>query len=183
MAYLLYSLEIGTVPIYLGDHEHLRALLPHHRSAIFVHDFQGNISKLVGFLNDLATNETAYEEYRIWRPSFKTNEHLMSKTMLQKSLQCRICEWAVGEFLVTQSNTSSHLACQEEPSDRRVVRGPSKELFLMQNGTLNHIPDIETFLAMDFKFDKILPLSENEGRKYKRGPPVSSVTNQSIAVE
>eukprot|EP01034_Spumella_vulgaris_P032079 gene32079-39625_t len=63
------ALMAGTVPVYLGDAIHLKALLPHPKAAIFVADYP-NITALVDHLKYLAGNETAYEEHRSWRLNF-----------------------------------------------------------------------------------------------------------------
>ena len=103
------ALLSGTVPVYLGDAAGLRKLLPHPKAAIFVADYGDNIPALVSYLNYLVSNETAYEEHRAWRRTFSYSENIKDKPILQKSWECRVCEWAV-------SNT--HLRHQRPPSKR-----------------------------------------------------------------
>lgn len=88
------ALIAGTVPVYLGDVEHLRSLLPHPKAAIFVSDFAG-IPELAKYLAHLTTNETAYEEHREWRQTFQQASHVKSKPLLATSWECRVCQWAV----------------------------------------------------------------------------------------
>jgi hypothetical protein len=60
------ALMAGTVPVYLGDATHLKALLPHPKAAIFVADYKGDYKALANYLNYLSNNESAYEEHRAW---------------------------------------------------------------------------------------------------------------------
>ena len=61
---------LGTVPIYLGDAPQFKSLLPHPKAAIFIADYNDNMTALVEYLKYLTTNETAYEEHRNWRHTF-----------------------------------------------------------------------------------------------------------------
>lgn len=85
----------GTVPVYLGDADHLRSLLPDPKAAIFVADFNNDFGKLAQYLNYLTTNETAYEEHRAWRHTYSEVANKINKPLLQHSWFCRICQWAV----------------------------------------------------------------------------------------
>jgi hypothetical protein len=83
----------GTVPVYLGDADHLKYLLPEPAAAIFVADF-ANISALVDYLTFLSHNETAYERHRAWRSRFSYEKNVANKPILKTSWFCRICQWA-----------------------------------------------------------------------------------------
>jgi hypothetical protein len=85
---------IGIVPVYLGDADHLKSLLPHPKAAIFVADFP-DIPALATYLSYLMTNETAYEEHREWRKSFNPTAHRRGKALLETRWTCRVCQWAV----------------------------------------------------------------------------------------
>jgi hypothetical protein len=90
-----YPIPIGTVPVYLGDAEHLRSLLPHPKAAIFVADYAGDFAKLAAYLTYLTTNETAYEEHRAWRDTFDYDANIAHKPLLKNSWFCRVCQWVV----------------------------------------------------------------------------------------
>lgn len=92
----LYTPISGTVPVYLGDAEHLRSLLPHPKAAIFVHDFGGDYVKLADYLTFLSTNETAYEVHRAWRKTFDYQANIARKPLLKDSWFCRVCQWVVA---------------------------------------------------------------------------------------
>jgi hypothetical protein len=107
------ALVAGSVPVYLGDHENLRALLPDPKAAIFVADYHGNITALAEYLLYLTVNETAYEEHRVWRQSFRIKEYHDSKDLLRYDWECRICLWAANAI-----NQISHppLVCNHSTS-------------------------------------------------------------------
>eukprot|EP01039_Chlorochromonas_danica_P006314 gene6314-6963_t len=90
------ALQSGTVPIYLGDPNQLKALLPHPKAAIFVADYPDRAS-LVQYLQLLVENETAYEEHRAWRKDFSYSTNLIGKPLLEKNWYCRVCQWAARE--------------------------------------------------------------------------------------
>jgi len=87
------ALIAGVVPVFLGDSEHLRSLLPDPAAAIFVSDYEADFERLSRYLIDLTTNESAYEIHRNWRSTFNYTNHLMQSPLLASSWQCRICEW------------------------------------------------------------------------------------------
>jgi hypothetical protein len=89
------ALESGTVPVYLGDSVHLKALLPHPKAAIFVDDYGDNYTALADYLKYLSSNETAYEEHRAWRKTFTYETNIAHKPLMQQSWYCRVCQWAV----------------------------------------------------------------------------------------
>ena len=66
------------MPVYWGDADHLRALLPDPKAAIFVSDYKGNMQKLADYLTYLSTNETAYEVHRNWRKSFNSLKYAIT---------------------------------------------------------------------------------------------------------
>jgi len=102
------AMMAGTVPVYLGDVEHLKSLLPHPKAAIFISDYP-NIRSLVAYLAYLTTNQTAYEEHRNWRYNFTVEKNLENKPLLQTSPYCRICQWAVKQKQTkTEVSSDSH---------------------------------------------------------------------------
>jgi len=110
------ALISGTVPVYLGDAAHLKRLLPHPKAAIFIADYNGNMEALADYLKYLSRNETAYEEHRAWRKTFSYEENIRNKPLLQKSWECRVCEWAAENVHLRQKrprracNTTTHPA-------------------------------------------------------------------------
>jgi hypothetical protein len=117
----------GTVPIYLGDAEHLRALLPHPKAAIFIADYNGDYKKLANYLNYLSNNETAYEEHREWRKDFTYEKNIKNKILLQDSWYCNVCKWgAKNSNLQTNKNKilrkcSSHLINQKNYNNSNLI--------------------------------------------------------------
>jgi hypothetical protein len=99
----------GTVPIYLGDNQLVKSLMPDPKAAIFYSDFQ-NEQGLVDYIQYLLDNETAYESHRTWRNTFKFEEYLMNRPLLKDSWYCRICQWAVKHSHKTYKRTK---ACQK----------------------------------------------------------------------
>lgn len=81
--------------MYWGDADHLRALLPDPKAAIFVSDYKGNMQKLADYLTYLSTNETAYEVHRNWRKSFNSLKNRMENPLLREIWECRVCNWAL----------------------------------------------------------------------------------------
>jgi hypothetical protein len=91
------ALVAGSVPVFLGDSKHLKALIPHPKAVIFVDDFH-SITELSNYLKYLLSNETAYEEHREWRKHFSYEKNVAGKKWLEKSWQCQICEWAAKQY-------------------------------------------------------------------------------------
>ena len=85
---------VGTVPVYLGDAAHLKALLPHPKAAIFIADYNGNYTQLAEYLTYLSNNETAYESHREWRRNFTYESNIKDKPLLQTTWYCNVCRWA-----------------------------------------------------------------------------------------
>ena len=94
---------LGTVPVYWGDHSHLKSLLPHPKAAIFAADFKEDYQKLANYLSYLSLNETAYEEHRAWRKEFNSTAHIKNHYILRNTWYCRTCEWAINK-MVTINN-------------------------------------------------------------------------------
>ena len=88
----------GTVPVYWGDHTHLKTLIPHPKSVIFVSDFKGDYAKLANYLTYLSQNETAYEEHRNWRKNFSSIRNTESNDLLRNSWYCNVCNWAIHQM-------------------------------------------------------------------------------------
>ena len=104
------------MPAYLGDSSFCRTLLPFPKAVIYLDDFDNDINSLVKLLDHLATNESAYEEYRSsWRwvrsndastlfnsnptKSFAHLSHALHASkhvseLITKSWLCKICERA-----------------------------------------------------------------------------------------
>jgi hypothetical protein len=55
----------------------------------------------VKYLHYLTGNETAYEEHRRWRKGFHYSTYMKGKPLLQKSWQCRVCDWAADQFYLS----------------------------------------------------------------------------------
>ena len=97
---IMDALIAGVVPVYLGDTETCRKLLPHPKAAIFLDDFNG-VSKLADYLLYLTRNATAYDEHRAWRNGFDANNQ---SNLFSMSWPCAVCHWA----LKTQRIKESH---------------------------------------------------------------------------
>jgi hypothetical protein len=80
--------------IHIGDDQHLKALLPHPKAAIFLSDYNKNYTKLAEHLNYLSHNETAYMEYRVWRKTFSFEKNSKNNALLKNSWYCNVCKWA-----------------------------------------------------------------------------------------
>ncbi len=107
MIFLTLSLFLGSVPVYLGDAEHLKTVLPHPKAAIFVADYD-NLTLLTDYLKYLSTNATAYEEHHEWRKEFQYDKNIEGKPLMMRSWQCRVCDWAARQYwLAQQDNLSS----------------------------------------------------------------------------
>lgn len=88
--------SVGTVPIYLGDSTHLKTLIPHPKSVIFLADFN-DTSSLVQYLKYLVSNESAYEEHRSWYHTFDYQRNIAKSPLMAKSWYCRVCEWGLAQ--------------------------------------------------------------------------------------
>ena len=84
--------------MYWGDSTHLRALIPHPKSVIFVSDFEGDQVKLANYLKYLSLNETAYEEHRNWRKHFNSTRNTEGNDLLRNSWYCNTCAWAINKM-------------------------------------------------------------------------------------
>ena len=84
--------------MYWGDSTHLRALIPHPKSVIFVSDFEGDQVKLANYLKYLSLNETAYEEHRNWRKHFNSTRNTEGNNLLRNSWYCNTCAWAISKM-------------------------------------------------------------------------------------
>ncbi len=176
----------GTVPVYLGDAEHLRSLLPHPKAAIFVSDF-ANISSLVAYLQHLAQNESAYEEHRAWRFNYSVAANIVNRPLLSDSWFCRVCKWAVNQT-AAQTSRASRPSCElnatvEVPLkaesvrvpvnlEGKAVRGSSRQEYLVRGGALHAIPDLQTFTALKLDLEHIVVLDDGDMHKYVYGEPL-----------
>ncbi len=171
----------GIVPVYLGDHSHLKKLLPDPKAAIYVGDFNNNYTALVEYLTYLTKNETAYEEHRSWRYRLNIKKHLQEHPLLSKSWFCRVCQWAASEAPHHHKRTR-HCHGDDVKEMRSIVftgelegkavRGNSRQIFLVREGTLHPIPDMDTFLALKLDLTHVVHLSDTELNMLKRGDPL-----------
>ncbi len=180
----------GTVPVYLGDAAHLKSLLPHPKAAIFVADFP-NITALVSYLKYLTTNETAYEEHRSWRYNHTVENNIRGRPLLSDSWFCRVCKWVVNQTLADPHiDRSARPSCVvnvtvEAPAlpavsvkvsaelEGKAVRGSSRQVYLVKNGVLHAIPDLDTFHSIKgLDLARITVLDDNDLRKYVYGEPL-----------
>jgi hypothetical protein len=159
------ALIAGTVPVYLGDHETLRALLPDPKAAIFVADFQGNMSALAEYLNYLTINETAYEEHRAWRNTFHIDDYHNSKDLLRYDWECRICHWAATAVNqinhpppVCNSPVTSKLNLSEY--EGKAIKGGRRVIYFVVKGQLRPIPDFDTFLSLNLDLKNVVVVSD-----------------------
>jgi hypothetical protein len=174
------ALIAGTVPVYLGDAEHLKTLLPHPKAAIFVADFHGDYAKLVEYLLYLTRNETAYEEHRAWRHTFSYVANVANKPLLKDSWFCRVCQWAVAansnsSNLQNKSeesrrthicpNATAHVFPVKAPADwegKAVRAAGQRQVYLVKDGILRGVPDMDTFGALGLQLERIMVVSDKE---------------------
>lgn len=168
----------GTVPVYLGDAAHLKSLIPDPKAVIFLSDFNNNYTSVAEYLIYLSHNESAYEEHRAWRKDFDYHRNIRGKALMEKSWECRICEWAVEIAPQHHKRTRN---CERNHENRihqfegLAVRGSSRQVFLIQNSTRRAVPDLDTFFAMKLDLSKIIVLSDNELNSIPQGsslPPI-----------
>ena len=171
----------GIVPVYLGDHIHLKSLLPDPKAAIYIGDYNGNYTALASYLNYLTTNETAYEEHRAWRKGFDEIKHCQKKEILSRSWFCRVCQWANKEAPIHHKRTRHcHTGDSKEMRsivftgelEGKAVRGDTREIFLIKDNILRPIPDMDTFTKLNLELEKIVHLTEADMKELKRGGPI-----------
>lgn len=183
------ALIAGTVPVYLGDAEHLKQLLPHPAAAIYVSDFNNNFTALAAYLAFLSMNETAYEGHRsAWRHSFVASKAYVGKPLLERSWACRVCDWAIQEM--SNGHNKSKKICDKlrDASTQdlvkgvgsgqlngRAIRGSTRTVYLVVNGTLRHVPDMDMFFALKLELDKVLVFPDKEIERLVMGPPLQNV--------
>lgn len=191
----------GTVPVYLGDHETLRILLPDAKAAIFIADYNNNYTALAAYLNYLTTNESAYEEHRAWRRDFSIVQHHNSKPLLRHPWECRICDWAIKAGSQQQyykhhechRNAHHHPIVAHHRNDSmsnslrtanvtqyegKVVKGLKRAMFFVQNGTLHAIPDYSTFMSLKVDPTKTIVLTNEDITHMPMGEPLAKVDSQ-----
>ena len=169
----------GTVPVYLGDAATLKSLLPDPKAAIYVADFNNNMTALAEYLIYLTTNETAYEVHRQWRKTFSYEKNIQ-KPLMEKGWFCDVCIWAANSItnLKVTKNKKKHceLAHSKNASsalEGKVIRhNKGKLLYFVENGLIRTIPDMNTFLAMKFNYDEVIALSDHEIKQLKQGEPL-----------
>ena len=104
---LLTCSALGSVPVYFGDSAHCARLLPHPSAAIFLADFDHNVTRLVDYLRHLIQNQTAYELHRDWRREF-SNEYRGRNVYLQENMPCKYCKWVVANRVHEEEGTRRH---------------------------------------------------------------------------
>ena len=186
---------VGTVPVYLGDSDHLKSLLPHPKAAIFVSDFP-NITALVQYLTYLTKNETAYEEHRNWRYNYTVEKNIQNKPLLRDSWFCRICQWAVNQTRLTPaqrnpqrtqcvidpvaaaaaaaeaSKKEAPVKASEELNGKAVRGKNSRQVYLVKNGVLHAVPDLATFNSLNLELEKIVVIEDYDMKKLLYGEPL-----------
>jgi hypothetical protein len=63
-----------------------------------------SIQELADYLNYLMKNETAYEEHRNWRLNYTLEENVKNKPLMDRSWQCRVCDWAANQYYLLLEN-------------------------------------------------------------------------------
>jgi Glycosyltransferase family 10 (fucosyltransferase) C-term len=178
--------SLGTVPVYLGDASHLKALLPHPKAAIFVADFNNNYTQLAEYLTYLSNNETAYESHREWRKTFTYEGNIKNNPLLQSSWYCDVCRWAIKNAARIGSHKNDAVCLQEERTNHfsasishfegmAVRTSSSHEIFLVANSTLRLIPDMDTLDSLHFQADDAVHVSDAELKKCVRGEPMPPI--------
>ncbi len=175
---------LGVVPVYLGDAEHLKNILPHSSAAIFVADYENNLTALAAYLHYLTQNETAYEMHRSgWRsqssflPSNPVGQSLMSHRW-----NCRVCQWAhqtVSTFHSHRAplciaNTGGGNGGGNGNQDVQKVKLPpdwenkalrskkQRQVYYVKDGILHAIPDFDTFVGMKLQADQIHVIEQTQ---------------------
>ena len=179
---------VGTVPVYLGDAAHLKALLPHPKAAIFIADYNGNYTQLAKYLTYLSNNETAYESHREWRRNFTYESNIKDKPLLQTSWYCNVCRWAADNVSKISPNKTSEICLTEDrikhfsttiaSFEGQAVRTNSNhEIFFVANGTLRLIPDSDTLESLHFHHDDVLYIADVELKLCLKGLPLPPIGN------
>lgn len=101
------ALIAGTVPIYLGDSQTCKKLLPDPLAAIFLSDFNYDMKNVSNYLKLLMNDEIAYERHRMWRQSYNSSMHVATHDMMKQSWHCRVCSWAVNKVNESNNHTKS----------------------------------------------------------------------------
>ncbi|KAL7453197.1 hypothetical protein ACHAWC_004863 [Mediolabrus comicus] len=89
---LWQTLESGTVPVYLGAGNVKDHHLPSN-SVIYVSDFS-SITDLAKYLVEVASNETLYNTYHLWRTQPLPKAFRDKYFPVSGDTHCRICRWA-----------------------------------------------------------------------------------------
>lgn len=194
--YIFYN--VGVVPVYLGDAAHLRNILPHPDAAIFVADYENNITALASYLQYLTNNEAAYERHRSgWRnqtsflPTNPTGQALMNHRW-----NCRICQWAhqtVSTFPTHRTplciaNTASSAAGGATGGDVPKVKLPpdwehkalrskkQRQVYYVKDGILHAVPDFDTFVGMKLQAEQIQVIEQAQLDTLIIGDPLPRMT-------
>ena len=173
---------LGTVPVYLGDASHLKALLPHPKAAIFVADFNNNYTQLANYLTYLSNNETAYESHREWRKTFTYEGNIKKNSLLQSSWYCDVCRWAIENAAKIGSQKNDAVCLREERTQyfstnithfegMTVKSSSSHDIYLVANSTLRLIP--ETLASLRSQVENAIFIPDAEMKKCVRGEPIS----------
>jgi hypothetical protein len=183
------ALVAGSVPVFVGDSKHLKALIPHPKAVIFVDAFP-SIAELSNYLKYLLSNETAYEEHREWRKEFSYEKNVAGNKWLDKSWQCHVCEWAARQYHLSvdfnQSTSTSYnsVAPRETLKISNKICPPAiplkkgkldpkhegflyrsktqKGIYLVKEGLLHLIPDFGTFVALGYDLSSVKVIEPHE---------------------
>jgi hypothetical protein len=169
------ALLSGSVPIYLGDSRFLKTLMPYKKSIIYLSDYKNNVTALVNYLQYLLSNETAYEEHRLWRKKYSLKFLQNNISIMRQSWPCQVCEWALKNVHVHHKRVKH---CKDEKtSDGKVisvelvdtskyngkaVRGNGKEVYYVKNNMLHPIPDLNTLFSLNISLKSVIQIIERE---------------------
>lgn len=187
------ALLSGTVPVYYGDDDLVRQLLPDPKAAIFWSDFDRNASKLASYLKYLSRNETAYELHRQWRHTpdgFNFKEwYVKHKQIL--NWRCRICNYAS-----THPQTRRKSVCQrkqiesmldealgDQEGDRVPITEPCLRFrdqnYFVYKDIMYQIPDSTTFISLGYTYNDCKDI--NSLVNLTLGSPLPSVRINNLA--
>lgn len=176
------ALMAGTVPVYLGDAAHLKTLVPYPKAIIYLQDMNNNVSKLVEYLTYLTTNETAYEEHREWRRHYSLTTLKKHISLMGTTWPCAVCKWVLNNShlhhkRIRHCKDATNGNPPEEVRDvskynGKAIRGNGREVYLVQNGALRPIPDLNTLFSLNISLKSILLVPEKDFNSMKIIAPI-----------
>eukprot|EP01031_Cornospumella_fuschlensis_P037806 gene37806-45928_t len=195
------ALIAGTVPVYLGDPNTLKQLLPHPKAAICVQDYPDRAS-LVKYLNYLMQNETAYEEHRAWRKTFNYDDNIRHKALMNESWYCKICKWAaqttqseayrketyhtiqINDKLYAIHNKYRHCFNQQvgtvpdkqaplsaDMEGKTIRFAHDRTIYIVRKGILHAIPDLQTFISLKLDLNSVIVYDQELMGRFIIGDP------------